>query len=103
MRELKASLRECEIHAKASEEFAIDKTMELTSKFQKAKHEIRKWDDDMKIAFTQAREVALQVADLADAAMPLRQNFNPALDDKGKLTCLLEEIQKLGSRSHRYL
>ncbi|KAL4353994.1 hypothetical protein GQ457_06G012600 [Hibiscus cannabinus] len=58
VKELKASLCKYEIH--------------------KAKQEIQKRDEDMKIALTQAREVALQVADLADAAMPLSQNLNPA-------------------------
>ncbi|KAL4347923.1 hypothetical protein GQ457_17G010840 [Hibiscus cannabinus] len=103
VKELNASLRKCEIHVRASEEFAINKAVELTSKLQKAKQEIQKRDEDMKIALTQAREVALQVADLADAAMPLSQNFNPALDNEGKLTRLLDEIKKLGSKAHRYL
>ncbi|KAL4333237.1 hypothetical protein GQ457_07G008870 [Hibiscus cannabinus] len=101
--ELKASLRECEIHVKASEEFAINKAVELTSKLQKAKQEIQKRNEDMQIALTQAREVALQVADLADAAMPWSQNLNPTLDHEGKLTRLLDEINKLGSKAHRYL
>ncbi|KAK9033756.1 hypothetical protein V6N11_049940 [Hibiscus sabdariffa] len=69
----------------------------------KAKHEIQKRDEDIKIALTQAREVALQVADLADATMPLSQNLNPALDNERKLTRLLDEVENLGSRAHRYL
>ncbi|KAL4289959.1 hypothetical protein GQ457_14G015190 [Hibiscus cannabinus] len=42
VKELKASLRKCEIHVKASEEFAINKAVELTSKLHKAKQEIQK-------------------------------------------------------------
>ncbi|KAL4379018.1 hypothetical protein GQ457_02G030350 [Hibiscus cannabinus] len=101
VKEFKASLCKCKIHVKASEEFAINKAVERTSKLQKAKQEIQKRDKDMKIALTQVREVALQVADLADAAMPLSQNLNSTLDNKGKLTRLLDEIKKLGSRAHR--
>ncbi|KAL4388129.1 hypothetical protein GQ457_09G021320 [Hibiscus cannabinus] len=100
VKELKASLCKCEIHVKASEEFAINKAVELTSKLQKAKQEIQKRDEDMKSALTQAREVALQVADLADAAMPLSQNLNSTLENEGRLTRLFDEIKKLGSKAH---
>ncbi|KAL4278763.1 hypothetical protein GQ457_03G017770 [Hibiscus cannabinus] len=37
VKELNASLRKCEIHVKASEQFVINKAVELTSKLQKAK------------------------------------------------------------------
>ncbi|KAL4335146.1 hypothetical protein GQ457_07G005640 [Hibiscus cannabinus] len=64
--ELKASLHKSEIRVQVSEEFAINKAVELTSKLQKAKHEIQKRDEDMNIALGQAREVAQHLAHLLE-------------------------------------
>ena len=80
-----------------------ENTEKMNIQVQKAQREPKEKDRDLKMVIAQAHQVAQQVADVADMAMALSQNMDPAFDHGGKMSKLFEEIRKLGSKAHQYL